>query len=76
MNKFFSQYYNAFIVNGSYFHCPLKPKMYYVNNQFKFKLSLQHPVGKFGITVRMNVPKNRSPYILQVLCNYTVSAIR
>lgn len=76
INKFFSNYYNAYIVNNTYFHCPLKPQIYYINNQLKVKWSLHHPVGKFGLIVIMNAPRSRNPYILQVLCNYTVSAAR
>lgn len=76
INKFFSHFYNAYIVNNTYFHCPLKAQMYYINNQLKMKWTLQHPVGKFGLVVRINAPKSKNPYILQVLCNYTVSAVR
>ncbi|XP_044312584.1 uncharacterized protein LOC108044804 [Drosophila rhopaloa] len=69
--------YNRLLVNGSYFKCPIKPKVYYLKseNTMSFLPSF-HPPGQFQLSVRVKMAESRRPFVMEMLWKFKIVRIK
>lgn len=77
INNVFSRIYNDIVVNNSYFKCPIKPGIYYLSNKVTPNvISFLHPAGRYRLTVRINTSQSEMPFIMEIVCNYNIVAVK
>ncbi|KAH8237154.1 hypothetical protein KR038_005732, partial [Drosophila bunnanda] len=73
MSKVFDATYKSLVVNGSFFKCPIKPKVYYLQNKVLTPVVPSfHPAGRFQLTTRVKMSKSRHPFIMELLWKYKI----
>lgn len=73
LNKVFSQAYHAMIVNGSFFKCPIEPRVYFLTNLGTPKaIPNIHPAGRFQLNVRIKISEIKAPFVMEVIWKYNV----
>ncbi|XP_017860795.1 PREDICTED: uncharacterized protein LOC108612425 [Drosophila arizonae] len=77
MNKFLSQIYRALVVNNTLFECPIRANVYFLRNLINPKIMPHfHPLGYYQLSIRIEMPENRKPLIMEILSKYFVLAIK
>jgi len=75
--KFFGKYYEHLVVNGSYFKCPIEPKIYYLKNEPSLSMfPTIHLPGHFQLSMRIKIPNSSHPFIMETLWKYNVVRIK
>ncbi|KAH8272801.1 hypothetical protein KR018_000063, partial [Drosophila ironensis] len=77
LNKAFGAVYKQLVVNGSFFKCPIKPKVYYLKNEMSVELFPNfHPPGRFQLSMRVKMAESRGPYVMEMLWKYKIVRIK
>ncbi|XP_017053585.1 uncharacterized protein LOC108096485 [Drosophila ficusphila] len=72
--KTFAKSYNILVVNGSYFKCPIKPKVYYLKTDGIMQLMPNiHPPGRFQLSMRTKMAESRKPFVMEMLLKYQIN---
>jgi len=75
--KVFGETYKHLVVNGSYFKCPIKPKVYYLKNEGTVSMiPTVHPPGRFQLTTRIKMAESRQPFVMEMLWKYKIVRIK
>jgi len=75
--KVFGETYKHLVVNGSYFKCPIKPKVYYLKNEGSVSLIPGiHPPGRFQLSMRVKMAESRHPFVMEMLWKYKIVRIK
>ncbi|XP_041563270.1 uncharacterized protein LOC108150083 [Drosophila elegans] len=75
--KVLSKTYEGLVVNGSYFKCPIKPKVYFLKHEGTIALFPSiHPPGRFQLSVRIKMSESRRPFVMEMLWKYKVLRIK
>ncbi|KMY92779.1 LOW QUALITY PROTEIN: uncharacterized protein LOC27206420 [Drosophila simulans] len=75
--KMFGESYKTLVVNGSYFKCPIKPKVYYLKTDgIMSMIPGVHPFGRFQLSMRVKMKESRKPFVMEMLLNYTIVRIK
>ncbi|XP_016979436.1 uncharacterized protein LOC108044803 [Drosophila rhopaloa] len=75
--KVFGETYKHLVVNGSYFKCPIKPKVYYLKNEATVSLIPSiHPPGRFQLSMRVKMAESRRPFVMEMLWKYKIVRIK
>ncbi|KAH8400954.1 hypothetical protein KR009_002038, partial [Drosophila setifemur] len=77
LSKVLGATYRQLVVNGSFFKCPIKPKVYYLKNDITAALlSNFHPAGRFQLSMRVRMAESRKPYVMEMLWKYKIARIK
>ncbi|KAH8367197.1 hypothetical protein KR084_007831 [Drosophila pseudotakahashii] len=75
--KVFGETYKHLVVNGSYFKCPIKPKVYYIKNEGVVSMIPGiHPPGRFQLTTRIRMTESRHPFVMEMVWKYKIVRIK
>ncbi|KAH8309150.1 hypothetical protein KR059_006374, partial [Drosophila kikkawai] len=72
ISKVFDAAYKTLVVNGSFFKCPIKPKVYYLKNKDMVFVPDFHPAGRFQLSMRVKMAEGRHPFVMEMLWKYKV----
>ncbi|KAH8357085.1 hypothetical protein KR200_008445, partial [Drosophila serrata] len=72
MSQVFAATYKSLVVNDSFFKCPIKPKVYYLQYKDIVPIPGFHPAGRFQLTTRVKMSKSRHPFVMEVMWKYKV----
>ncbi|KAH8331727.1 hypothetical protein KR074_010394, partial [Drosophila pseudoananassae] len=76
LNKAFDVAYKSLVVNGSFFKCPIKPKVYFLKNEATLSLFPSfHPPGRFQLSMRVKMRESRAPFVMEMLWKYKIVRI-
>ncbi|KAH8254034.1 hypothetical protein KR032_008103, partial [Drosophila birchii] len=75
MSKVFDAAYKQMVVNGSFFKCPIKPKVYYLKYEGMIPVPGFHPAGRFQILIRVKMSESRHPFVMEMLLKYKVDRL-
>ncbi|KAH8272552.1 hypothetical protein KR026_005782, partial [Drosophila bipectinata] len=74
--KAFDAAYKSLVVNGSFFKCPIKPKVYFLKNEATLSLFPSfHPPGRFQLSMRVKMRESRGPFVMEMLWKYKIVRI-
>ncbi|KAH8290725.1 hypothetical protein KR054_005248, partial [Drosophila jambulina] len=71
MSKAFNVAYRDLVVNGSFFKCPIKPKVYFLKNDM-VSVPGFHPAGRFELSIRVKMVESRHPFVMEMQWKYKV----
>nr|XP_044248738.1 uncharacterized protein LOC108063433 [Drosophila takahashii] len=75
--KMFGETYKRLVVNGSYFKCPIKPKVYLIKNDGLMTMVPSiHPPESFQLSVRIRMGESRQPFVMEMLWKYKIVRIK
>ncbi|XP_017068629.1 uncharacterized protein LOC108106215, partial [Drosophila eugracilis] len=75
--KLFGESYKHLVVNGSFFKCPIQPKVYYLKYEAaKTVVPRIHPPGHFQVSMRVKVAESSHPYVMEMLWKYKIRHIK
>ncbi|XP_016946388.1 uncharacterized protein LOC108022054 [Drosophila biarmipes] len=75
--KNFGKSYKHLVVNGSFFKCPIEPKVYYLKNEPSMStFPTVHPTGHFQLTMRLKIPNSPHPFAMKTLWIYNIVRIK
>ncbi|XP_034654594.1 uncharacterized protein LOC117892454 [Drosophila subobscura] len=73
MSKVFGTVYKQLVVNGSFFKCPIPPKVYFLKNEATVAMfPTIHPPGHFQLSMRVKMSESRQPYVMEMLWKYKI----
>lgn len=74
--KAFDMAYKKLVVNGSFFKCPIKPKVYFLKNEITLSLFPSfHPPGRFQLSMQVKMKESRGPFVMEMLWKYKIVRI-
>nr|XP_017005995.1 uncharacterized protein LOC108063434 [Drosophila takahashii] len=75
--KMFGETYKKLVVNGSYFKCPITPKIYYLKNDATISIiPTLHPPGRFQLSMRVKIAQSSHPFAMEMLWKYRIMRIK
>ncbi|KPU76007.1 uncharacterized protein Dana_GF27602 [Drosophila ananassae] len=77
LSRIFGPVYKRLVVNGSFFGCPIKPKVYFLKNEgTEAMLPAFQPPGRYQITMRVRMKESPDPFVMEMLWVYNVVRIK
>lgn len=77
LSRIFGPVYKKLVVNGSFFGCPIKPKVYFIKNEgTEAMLPAFQPPGRYQITMRVRMKESPDPFVMEMLWVYNVVKIK
>ncbi|KAH8369812.1 hypothetical protein KR093_001024, partial [Drosophila rubida] len=73
ISRAFGRTYSMIVVNKTIFSCPIKPKVYFLQNMRRAKaLQYFHPPGRYHLSIRMKMSASQAPFVMEVVWKYKV----
>ncbi|KAH8398121.1 hypothetical protein KR215_005803, partial [Drosophila sulfurigaster] len=77
VSKAFGHTYRMIVANKTFFRCPIRPKVYFLQNLRTAKvLQYMHPPGHYQQSMKVHMSISPSPFVMEVLWKYKVANIK
>ncbi|XP_016946387.1 uncharacterized protein LOC108022053 [Drosophila biarmipes] len=77
MFKNFGRSFTHLVVNGSYFKCPIEPRIYYLQNEPLMSMFPSvHLAGHFQLSMRLKIPNSYQPFVMESTWKYKISRVK